>query len=127
VISILSFITELGPSSVGENTVAGIDWAEPYLYLNVSVNVTFTVLIVARLLLHKRHIQTTAGSQYAVDYMGVSAMLIESSMMYSVVALLFAILLARGSSAAALFLPAVPHTQVRVRLPLPLHEHNVAL
>jgi hypothetical protein len=115
-VSIPTLIQNATPTGFRGAGLSGVNWTEPFLYLNVSVNLTFTVVIVARLLAHRHYIRSVIGSKHASHYTGVAAMLIESSAIYGVVALCFAILLARGSPATELFLAPTVQTQVRASM-----------
>jgi hypothetical protein len=91
------------------------EWTEPFLYLNVSVNTTFTLLIVGRLLVHRNSVKGAFGNAQSnsSQYIGVVAMLIESCAIYSVVGLTFAVLLSRSSPAVPLLRPLTVMAQVR--------------
>jgi hypothetical protein len=118
-ISIPDIIENVRSAGVGLNggSIGGISWTTVMPYLNITINIVFTLLIVIRLLAHRRYIRRTVGTKLGSQYTGLAAMLIESSALYAIVGLLFEILLARNSPISLLFFS--PMTQAQVSSPKP--------
>jgi hypothetical protein len=86
------------------------------------VNVTFTLLVLIRLLAHRRWVRRELGPGYSHQYTSIAVILVESSALYAVIALLFAILLARNSPLASLSVAPMVQAQV-----IPMNASILAL
>ena len=101
------------PSSIWNSLAAttGI----PYFSISVSLNVLLTLMIVTRLILHGRNIQSAMGGPVRVGglYKTVVTMLIESCALYAVTSLLFIGPWYAKNHASDIFLPILAEVQVR--------------
>jgi len=87
----------------------------PYLSISVSLNVLLTTMIVVRLVLHSRDIRTTLGTSggFGGLYKAIAAMMIESSVLYTISSLLVLGPMAANNVAVNIFYPVLAETQVR--------------
>jgi len=88
------------------------DFALAYFTITLSLNVILTLLIVVRLLIHRRRVRKHLGPEHATHYTSIASMLIESSALYSLFSLLFLVSFAVRSFAQNLFLPVLAEIQV---------------
>lgn len=95
-------------------------WAEravlyglPYFALSMTTNMLVTVIIITRLLLARRNIQSIMGKEHGKEYTGVASMLIESALPPALVSAVLIALYSRGHTAMILFFPLLPQVQVR--------------
>ncbi|KAJ2925020.1 hypothetical protein H1R20_g12085, partial [Candolleomyces eurysporus] len=93
-------------------------WAEravlyglPYFCLSMSVNMLVTAIIITRLLLARRSIQSVMGKDHGKEYTGVAAMLIESALPPALVSAVLIALYAQANTAQILFFPLLPQVQ----------------
>jgi len=96
----------------------GLDVADislSHLSITVSLNVSLTLMIVIRLVLHGRSIRAATGSRAGISglYKVIAITFIESSAHYTVASLLLIGLWAAGSGAAEIFTPI--HAEIQVR------------
>ena len=91
-----------------------ISFGIPYFSISLSLNITLTLLIVTRLVLHNRNIRTAMGAPggFTGLYKAIVTMLIESSALYAVNSLLFVGPWGAKSHVADIFLPILAETQV---------------
>ena len=88
----------------------------PFFTISLSLNLLLTLMIVARLILHRRNIQSAFGVSAKTTsgfYMAVVTILIESCALYAISFILFIVPWSRGSFVANIFFPVVAETQVR--------------
>jgi hypothetical protein len=87
----------------------------PYFSISVSLNVILTVLIAARLILHKKNIRSAMGSPTGIRGMSKVAVtiLVESCALYALNSLLYIGSRGARSYVASIFLPILAQTQVR--------------
>lgn len=95
---------------------AAIDFGLPYFSISMALNIILTLMIVTRLVLHRRNVRTAMGAPGGATglYNAIITMLIESSALYAINSLLFVGPWGAGNHAADLFLPILAETQVRV-------------
>jgi len=82
--------------------------------MSVTTTILVTILIVSRLLLMRYRIRKVMGPEHESPYVSISAMLIESALLYSTVGLIFIISFAKNNAAANLFLPLIGQVQVQI-------------
>lgn len=95
-------------------TKVSIDFGLPYFSLSAALNVTVTLLITVRLLLFRRSTVQALGKEHAssLPYVSIAAVLIESSMLYGTMSLLFIGTYGAKSHASLLFLPILAGIQI---------------
>ena len=105
----------------GSSDSLAISTGVPYFSISISLNVLLTLMIVTRLVLHRRNIQRALGAQAGKSgvYTAVVTILIESSALYAITSLLFVVPWGVGSRVAQIFLPALAQTQVCPVFPFP--------
>ena len=88
----------------------------PLFSIAFSLNVLLTLMIVMRLTLHGRKIRNAFGAPTEANrlYKAVTAMLIESLALYSVIALLYFALRTANNPAQFIFYYAMLEAQVRI-------------
>lgn len=88
----------------------------PYFALAAACNVTITLTIATPLLLHRRRLLKAFGrnNEYSKPYTSAAAILVESSAVYAIVAVIFIGFYAANNSASHLFLSTLSQVQVRV-------------
>ncbi|KAK0445630.1 uncharacterized protein EV420DRAFT_1571936 [Desarmillaria tabescens] len=82
-----------------------VDLSVPYWSLAIFFNLLVTLMIVSRVLLMRRKIQSSLGPQYGGAYTGVAAMMIECAIPYALVSFVFIILYGLNNTASSLFVP----------------------
>ncbi|KZV91439.1 hypothetical protein EXIGLDRAFT_570171, partial [Exidia glandulosa HHB12029] len=92
-------------SKPGNNPLTDVQFTIPYFSLTLSLNISLTLLIVGRLLWHRRCLQRTLGPAHGHTYTTLAAMLVESAALYSVTTVVLIVAFVFGSSAAAIVLP----------------------
>ena len=87
----------------------------PFCLISVVLNVFLTLMIVIRLVLHKRNTRNAIGTEYKSDglYNTVVTMLIESCAISTVTYVLYIAVLIPGNSAQVMFYPLLIMAQVR--------------
>lgn len=94
----------------------------PFFAISPSLNILLTLMIVTRLILHRRNIRDAMGASAGTAtglYKAVATILIESCALYAASFILFIGPWGANSSVANIFFPVVAETQVRV-LHIPL-------
>ena len=83
----------------------GANFGVSYLSISLSLNVTLTLMIVARLALHKRNLQEALGTSNESSglYTAIFAMLIESCTLYAITFLLYIVPWALDNPIATIF------------------------
>ena len=86
----------------------------PHLSASVSLNVLLTLMIVIRLVMHRRNVRAATGSSAGISglYKAVATILIDSSALYAVTSLVLIGLWAARSGAAEIFTPI--HAEIQV-------------
>jgi len=102
-------ISQLGGVWASPAVTTGI----PYFSISISLNVLLTLMIVTRLVLHRRNIRRALGAHAGKNgvYTAVMTILIESCALYAITSLLFIGPWSAGSWIADIFLPALAQTQ----------------
>jgi hypothetical protein len=93
----------------GANT---INFTGPYFWMSLSLNITMTVAICARLLFYRRRISSVFGPNHGTQYTSVAAMVVESAALYSAFALLFLIPFALNDPLQNAFIQLMGEIQV---------------
>ena len=97
------------------------DWSKvalsfdyPYFSISLALNVLLTLMIIIRLILHRRNIRNAMGTPTGAGglYNAVITMLIESSALYAVCALVFVGPWGAGGYVTDVFSPILGQTQV---------------
>jgi len=86
----------------------------PYLLISLSLNIILTLMIVIRLVLHRKNFHAATGSPGGISglYKTIAIMLIESSALFAVSSLLVIGSLVAKSNLSDLFVPILSQTQV---------------
>ncbi|KAH7910126.1 hypothetical protein BJ138DRAFT_1114380 [Hygrophoropsis aurantiaca] len=111
-ISLLWLVQVCSPaSSPAQNTMMSVNYTTPFFSTALVTNVIITVLIVARILIHRREMKRQFDPEdYAVcSYTGLPAIIIESASIYTASYLLFIISFATNSVSQMAFLQVVSH------------------
>lgn len=109
-ILLLTELVKPGATLSGDSTAL---LAVIYGASSLLMTLMLTVLIVGRLLLLRHRLRTTLGTRHETPYLSVSAMLVESSLLYSVFALLFLVLFAKNDPGQNIIFPVLGQVQVR--------------
>ena len=95
----------------------------PFFAISPSLNILLTLMIVARLILHRRNIRNAMGASAGATsglYDAIVTILVESCALYAASFILFIGPWGSGSSVANVFFPMVAETQVRAFFLAPL-------
>ncbi|KAJ7792083.1 hypothetical protein B0H13DRAFT_1675808 [Mycena leptocephala] len=113
VLSILALFQSSRPNS-HLWTQKTIDFGLPYYALSGVLNVLITLMITTRLFMHRRHIRRTLGEEQAmsVPYTSIAAMLVESSVLYTVTSILFLVPYGLKSDVSNIFIPILIEVQL---------------
>jgi len=88
-----------------------VDYTLAYGCMTLGLNVVVTILIVGRLLLHRRRVRRTLGPQHISHYTNAAAILVESASIFTVYVLIFLVTFAIGSPLAQAFVQALSQVQ----------------
>lgn len=93
-----------------------VNFGVPYFALSSSLNVVITILISSRLLFFRRSVQQTLGRDIAnaTPYLSIAALVIESSMLYAVISIVFVIPYGLHSHVADILLPCISQAPVGI-------------
>ena len=80
--------------------------------MTIALNVIATILIVSRLLVYRWRVTRVMGPGHTSEYANMTAILIESAIMYSSFAILFIVPFGLGSPLGNVFLQTVSQVQV---------------
>ncbi|PFH49790.1 hypothetical protein AMATHDRAFT_4555 [Amanita thiersii Skay4041] len=83
---------------------APIAFGTAYYIISLSVNITVTILIIVRLVMHRRAIVQTLPEEHAKHYLSLATVVIESAALYSVFALIFIVSYAINNPINQIFL-----------------------
>ena len=105
----------MGLLSVISGWKAAIVTYVPFLSISVSLNVTLTLMIVLRIVLHSRFVRAAMGSQAGIGglYKTIATMLIESCALFAVSSLFAVGSFAADNETAYLAFPILTEIQVR--------------
>ncbi|KAF8890135.1 hypothetical protein BD779DRAFT_1469460 [Infundibulicybe gibba] len=108
--AVIYFVTIMHPGSLiaGAHTTA---WILTYYTLMLSSNVIATVLILVRLIAHRREVRKTLPSTHGGEYTSIISMMIESAAFYSIIGASCLIVTGLGSPVAQPFISATISTQ----------------
>ena len=98
-----------------------VDIDTAYYSISLSLNVLLTLMIIARLILHRRNIQRTLGTSNGAArlYTTIAIMLVESYALYAIALLLYIVPLALGSPVQVIFSKTLGEIQVCTACPYP--------
>ena len=82
--------------------------------MSLSLNISMTIAICARLLFYRRRITRVLGPNHGTQYTSVAAMIVESSFLYSAFALLFLIPFALNNPIQNAFIQLMGEIQVSI-------------
>ena len=87
----------------------------PFYATSISLNVLLTLMIIIRLILHKRNIRNAVGTAHKPGgpYDAVVTMLVESCALYAITYLLYIVTWVIENPAQLMFYPLLAMTQVR--------------
>ena len=91
-----------------------INFTAPYFWMSLSLNISMTIAICARLLFYRRRITRVLGPNHGTQYTSVAAMIVESSFLYSAFALLFLIPFALNNPIQNAFIQLMGEIQVSI-------------
>lgn len=91
----------------------------PYFTISLSLNIILTLLIVSRLLLHRRNVNVILGKEHCQAYTSIVTITVESALFYSVTSLIFLITYAVNNPINQIFLGIL--TPIQVSLLYNLH------
>ena len=91
-----------------------INFTAPYFWMSLSLNISMTIAICARLLYYRRRITRVLGPNHGTQYTSVAAMIVESSFLYSAFALLFLIPFALDNPIQNAFIQLMGEIQVSI-------------
>ena len=89
-----------------------INFTAPYFWMSLSLNISMTIAICARLLFYRHRITRVLGPNHGTQYTSVAAMIVESSFIYSAFALLFLIPFALNNPIQNAFIQLMGEIQV---------------
>ena len=113
----IAFIWQIARTfSINSNSVTIANFGTPYYAISISLNVLLTLMIVARLILHRKNIRKAMGTRAGGLYGTAATMLVESCALYAVSYILFIGPWAIGSPVSNIFFPILAETQVRALL-----------
>ena len=98
-------------ASLSNNT---INFTAPYFWMSLSLNISMTIAICARLLFYRRRITRVLGPNHGTQYTSVAAMIVESSFIYSAFSLLFLIPFALNNPIQNAFIQLMGEIQVSI-------------
>jgi len=87
-------------------------FAMPFLGLSLALNIILTIAIVLRLLTFRNRIVSIMGPEYGTRYTSISAMVIESAALYSVVSIVYIVLFGIGNAVAQVFAQSLIQLQI---------------
>ena len=101
-------------STISEDANAIIHFATSYFLVSLSLNIILTLMIVTRLILHRRNLRRAIGVSDSSDglYTTIVAMLIESYALYVVTFLIYVVPWEAGSPVTLLFCRILGPVQV---------------
>jgi len=106
---LLAQLTETGAELFSSTTV---NFALGYWAASIATTMCLTCLIVGRLLFFRMRLQRLIGKGHRSPYFTVSAMLIESALLYSLFALAFIILYAKNDPFQNILFPILGQVQI---------------
>ncbi|KAF9480756.1 hypothetical protein BDN70DRAFT_804686 [Pholiota conissans] len=89
-----------------------IQFALPYFVLSVSMSIIATSIMILRMLLFKRKLQSILGKSHTSPYTSVSAILVESCALYATFSIIFIVLFAINHPIQYVFLSALANVQI---------------
>ena len=103
------------PDSNIRNPASIFKFGVPYFSISVSLNILLTLIIVIRLILHTRNIQSAIGATAggSRSYKAIVTMLVESCALYAVSSVLYIGPWSVRSFVSDIFFPILVETQVR--------------
>ena len=95
--------------------------------MSLSLNISMTIAICARLLFYRRRITRVLGKNHGTQYTSVAAMIIESSFLYSAFSLLFLIPFALNNPIQNAFIQLMGEIQVSIAVSKATDIINVSI
>lgn len=101
-------------NSLHDLSTASVSFGIPYYSISLSLNVILTSMIVARLILHSKNLQSAMGTTAKTGglYKAIVTMLVESCALYAITYLLFMAPWSAGSFVGNAFFPILAEVQV---------------
>lgn len=109
----LLLIIELSQPGITRWSKISVNLAIPYWSISIALNVIITTYIAARLLYMRRRLRRVV-TDGAVEYVSLTAMLIESAALYTINGLVFLVSFSVHSPIQYLALPLLGQTQVSI-------------
>jgi hypothetical protein len=114
-LSVVWLIQVSAPASSPWSNVSGanaINFTGPYFWMSLSLNISMTVAICARLIYYRKRIASVFGANHGTQYTSVAAMIVESAALYSAFALLFLIPFALNNPIQNAFIQLMGEIQI---------------
>ncbi|KAF9218641.1 hypothetical protein BS17DRAFT_719999 [Gyrodon lividus] len=109
---VLSTLVLQGEARLGKIFYLSENLLLSYYALSLSLNVLTTVLVAARLYVHKRQLERVFGPSVESPYMSLATILVESAALYGVWSFVFLILCVKGSPGQTIVLATMSQIQV---------------
>ncbi|KAF8803136.1 hypothetical protein BYT27DRAFT_7260457 [Phlegmacium glaucopus] len=90
-LSLVWLVQVSAPASSPWSSSGAINFTPPYFWMSLSLNISMTLAICARLFLFRWRITRVLGPNHGTEYTSVAAIIVESSFLYSAFILLFLI------------------------------------
>lgn len=91
-----------------------VDITLSYYVMSLALNIVVTFLIAGRLLVYRYQMSKVMGAQHTSTYANIVAIVVESTALYSIFAVLFIVPFGIGNPVGSLFLQVVSQVQVCV-------------
>ena len=107
-------------SHPGADETVVIDIGTSYFSISLSLNILLTLMVVTRLVLHRRNFRNITGASQRVGglYMAIITTLIESYALYAIAFMLYVVSWAVEHPIVYIFSQVLGNVQVRAALPL---------
>ncbi|KAJ7163566.1 hypothetical protein C8R43DRAFT_879672 [Mycena crocata] len=106
------WLKQIGSDWASPWDTARINYTIPYFATSLAFNVVVTILIVSRLLLHRRRINQVMGWNHGREYTSLAAIIVESTAIYTTFSLLFLVPFALRHPVSQTFLQILSPVQV---------------
>lgn len=80
--------------------------------MTLALNIIVTLLIVGRILFHRRRVNLLLGAEHVAHYTNIVAILVESASLYSAFSILFLVPFALNNPLSQVFLQTMGQVQV---------------
>ena len=115
-LSVVWLVQVSAPASSPWSNAGAINFTAPYFWMSLSLNISMTFAICARLLFYRRRVSSVLGPNHGTQYTSVAAMIVESASLYSAFALLFLIPFALNNPIQNTFIQLMGEIQVSIAI-----------